>query len=363
MQIQVFRTGTHTDAAGNERTWTEQDLDAIVARYQPGEHEAPVVLGHPKDNAPAYGWVERMWREGAVLFAQLKDLAPEFTEWVKAGRYKKRSISLYPDMSLKHIGFLGAMPPAIKGLADVQFSEHEAVTMEFSDYRIGSIGRIMQRMREFIIEKFGVDAADKVVGNYEIEDLQREIPEFPAAASSLFNEPNAPKEDAVNKELEDKLKAEQGKSAEFAEQLKKEQTEKDELKRQLDAANAAGRKAEHRAFCEGLQKEGKISPAMLPAVMDFMEVLHGAGEFEFAEGDKTVKAQPIDRFKAYLAGLPKVLEFSEVATKTAAVSGTDAAGRRQQLETEFAEKNPGMTYKDVVLSLSKEHPELYKEDR
>lgn len=338
MQIQVFRAGTHTDAAGNERTWTEQDLDAMVARYRPDVHEAPVVLGHPKENAPAYGWVEGLKREGGVLYATLKDLAPEFTEWVKQGRYKKRSIALYPDLTLKHIGFLGAVPPAIKGLADVQFSEADAMVMEFSDYRIGSVGRIMQRLREFIIEQFGSDAADKVVSNYEIEDLQRDIPDEPVspAETSLFHES---KEDSVSKDLEDKLKASEAEAAQFAEQAQTAVAENAELKKQLAAGQAAQRKAEHRAFCEGLQQEGKLSPAMLPAALDFMEVLHGAGEFEFAEGDKTVKAQPIDRFRSFLADLPKQVVFGESATKSSAAdaavdltSATDIAAKAAEYQ-------------------------------
>jgi len=131
--IAIFKTGTHTDSNGNVRTWTEADLDAIVKKYNPKEHESPVVIGHPKDNSPAYGWVERLERKGGVLYAKLKDLVPEFVDMVKKGLYKKRSISLYPDMTLRHIGFLGAMPPAIKGLPNFAFGDDGGLTIEFED--------------------------------------------------------------------------------------------------------------------------------------------------------------------------------------------------------------------------------------
>ena len=57
--------------------------------------------------------------------------------------------------------------------------------------------------------------------------------------------------------------------------------------------------------------------------MDFMEILANAEEFEFAEADeegkeKKVTAQPLERFKALLSGLPKQVEFSEFATKVKA---------------------------------------------
>jgi len=132
--VQVFRTGNHVDASGQEKEWTKEDLDRIVYSYNPQGHEAPVVIGHPEENAPAYGWVEALKREGEVLYAKLKNLVPEFVDMVRRGLFKKRSISLYPDLTLRHVGFLGARPPAIKGLEDVEFREREGTTISFSDF-------------------------------------------------------------------------------------------------------------------------------------------------------------------------------------------------------------------------------------
>jgi cation transport regulator ChaB len=131
--IPIFRTGRHTDSAGRTRDFTREDLDRIASQYDPASHEAPVVIGHPDENAPAYGWAEALKREGEILYARLKQLVPEFVNMVKQGRFKKRSISLYPDLSLRHIGFLGAAPPAVKGLPDVGFKSGEvAETYEFA---------------------------------------------------------------------------------------------------------------------------------------------------------------------------------------------------------------------------------------
>ncbi len=132
MWIAVFKTGRHTDSKGSVREWTDGDLDNIAAKYDPKTHEAPVVIGHPKDNAPAYGWVESLKRTGDTLWAEIKPTVAEFAGWLKAGLFKKRSISLYPDMSLRHIGFLGAQPPAVKGLPDFAFNDPEAAVIEFA---------------------------------------------------------------------------------------------------------------------------------------------------------------------------------------------------------------------------------------
>ena len=67
---------------------------------------------------------------------------------------KKRSASFYPDGRLRHVGFLGAAPPAVKGLADIGFTaEEDHITFDFQEQRIHAVGRILQRLREFIIEK------------------------------------------------------------------------------------------------------------------------------------------------------------------------------------------------------------------
>ena len=131
--IAVFKTGRHTDSAGNTKDWTGDDLDKIVAKYNPAEHEAPVVIGHPKTDDPAYGWVDALRREGELLYAKFKKLVPEFVDMVKRGLFSKRSIALYPDATLKHIGFLGAAAPAVKGLPNVKFErDEEAAIIEFA---------------------------------------------------------------------------------------------------------------------------------------------------------------------------------------------------------------------------------------
>jgi len=126
MWKEVFKAGKHTDANGNEREWSSEDIDTIIAKYNnqlPDEkHEAPVVIGHPVNNSPAYAWVESLKKDGETLLAKFTQIDPEFEQLIKEGRYKKVSIALYPDMMLRHIGFLGAIPPAVKGLKDSEFN-------------------------------------------------------------------------------------------------------------------------------------------------------------------------------------------------------------------------------------------------
>jgi len=133
--VEVFQSGKQTDSTGNSRNWVASDLEKIVKNYNTKKYEAPLVVGHPKDNAPAFGWVEELKTDGKTLFAKFKQLVPEFIEAVKQGLYKKRSISLYPDLTLRHIGFLGAVAPAVKGLSDIKFSENDSIIIEFNSQK------------------------------------------------------------------------------------------------------------------------------------------------------------------------------------------------------------------------------------
>lgn len=128
MWIEVFKTGTHTDSNGSVAQYTEQDLSAIAEQYntaiaQDSSNIAPIVKGHPKTEDPAYGWVQKLKVSGQKLLAKVTEIVPEFAEEVKQGRYKKISIALYPDKMLRHVGFLGAVSPAVKGLAPVAFAD------------------------------------------------------------------------------------------------------------------------------------------------------------------------------------------------------------------------------------------------
>lgn len=115
--VEIFKAGSHTDSSGHTKFWSVEDLDEIIKSYNPKKSEAPIVIGHPRTKDPAYGWVEKLKRVGSVLFAKFKQVDQGFADLVKSGRYKKRSISL-DGWRLNHVGFLGAVHPAVDGLAD-----------------------------------------------------------------------------------------------------------------------------------------------------------------------------------------------------------------------------------------------------
>lgn len=259
--VEIFRAGEHTDSAGRTRPWTEADLDKVVTGYDPAKHEAPVVIGHPQNNAPAYGWVEAVRRAGGTLLAKFKQLEPAFKEMVQAGRFKKRSVSFYPDGTLRHVGFLGAVPPAIKGLKDVAFQEEE--------------------------------------GCSEYEE-------------NLSFQGDKEKPMTKEEELERKL-AEANKKVEFAEaEAKKEKARADKAEANFSETELKRVRTEIENFVEAGIKEAKILPLWKKqGLVEFMLVLSGqGGEYEFAEGQKLTAAK---WFRNFLESFSQHPLFKEMA--------------------------------------------------
>ena len=181
-RIEVFRPGTFRALNGHVVTYTPEDVAALAASYDPSAAPAPVVVGHPKTDSPAFGWVKRLHFDAAAerLFADIGDIAPEFERAVREGRYKKISISIFPPQAaanprpgkpyLKHVGFLGGAAPAVPGLKPVTLAgDDDAVTIELADPDVGLVADALRKLREWIIDKFGSTEAEKALPGHFID--------------------------------------------------------------------------------------------------------------------------------------------------------------------------------------------------
>ena len=131
-RLHLFRQGCHVAMSGEAACFSAADLAACARAYDPARYPAPLVLGHPDSNGPAYGSVVALEADDGDLFAEVEP-SPALRDLVKAGRFKYLSASFWRprtpgnpapgSLSLRHVGFLGAHPPAVKGLAPVAFAE------------------------------------------------------------------------------------------------------------------------------------------------------------------------------------------------------------------------------------------------
>ena len=327
MSYEIFRAGTRTDANGNTVTITEADLAAAAQAYDPKVHEAPIVVGHPKADAPAYGWVKSLGVQNGVLTADFAQVDEGFADLVKAGRYKKVSASFYPPTSpnnpkpgvwtLRHVGFLGAQPPAVKGLSAISFAEGE-VYVEFAEDAHLQTASLLSRFRDWFIGRFGLEEADKVLPDWQIEAI-KELAAVPQThAPAEFTESPPPPENHENKETPMSLEQELAAEKAAREAAEKEAAEsKAELKKLQHEQHTALRDGAHEQnveYAEGLVKTGRLKPAdkdLVVKVLDFAEYPADVTA-DFGEGSKK---QPLsDALRAFFtAVLPKQIQGGEMA--------------------------------------------------
>ena len=272
--FEIFKAGTHTSSNGLTKTYTDEDLQKIVDNYNNNypNHEAPIVIGHPKDNDPAYGWIEQLKKVGDRILAKPKQMVKEFADAVKQGLFKKRSISLYPDLTLRHVGFLGAVPPAVKGLADLKFKADDNSTV-------------------FEFAEISDDDKEKLIN--ELNNLKSKLREYELSIQKLQEyESNI-------KKLKDDLN--------FAE-VSKQQAEEN-----LNSLSLKLRKLEFQQYLNERIAYGNLTPAQAEKVAMLLEVLdtidlkefNNQRVYEFADG---TKANPINLMKDFIELLPQQIK-------------------------------------------------------
>ncbi len=270
--IEIFRGGRQTDSSGRTHNWTNEELDHAVNSFDPANHEPPVVAGHPASNKPAYGWIDALKREGNILLARLKQVEPAFSKLVEDGRFKKRSASFFPDGTLRHVGFLGAAAPAVKGLKDIQFKEEDIAWYEFEEEAAEPSHTPNTEEDSMTLEE----------ALRENERLKGEVKTLTTEKSTLETE-----------------------KADFAEKLKTAEKDVEDAKKALkDHQETAAKESEARSnkeiedFVEGLVKAGKIKPADKAEKVASLSVVAKSQNYNFAEDGKDTFGEVKKAFEA-----------------------------------------------------------------
>lgn len=140
--VEIFRSGRHIATDGNHVEFSDADLRLTAVAFDPRVAPAPLVLGHPPSNGPALGDTVSLSVVSSSLVAMVRPCA-ELVRLVRSGAYRKISASFYSPVDsrnpvrgvwyLRHIGFLGAMPPSVKGMASPQFAESSHLVVCFAE--------------------------------------------------------------------------------------------------------------------------------------------------------------------------------------------------------------------------------------
>ena len=293
--IEIFKAGRHIDDAGVEHVFTDADVAGMAAAYNPAQREAPLCIGHPKDNKPAWGWVQALQTRAGSLLMDTRDVIPAFAELVNAKQYKKRSASFYPPKHpnnptpgkwyLRHVAFLGAQQPAVAGLADFSAAD-EVGTVNFSDGDGGATSTPPHPpMEEPPMPEQGNKAA------------------APAAATN----------DAALADVQTRLQAAEARAA----AAERDATAAKEQLTQFSEAEEQRRTAEFTGFAEGLAQKAVLTPPEKSLAVAAMQALDACSPVEFSEGNTTRKESVLDWFKRRLQVAAPVVQFGEHAPGSA----------------------------------------------
>ncbi|ULU26600.1 phage protease [Dyella terrae] len=315
--LAIFRAGRHTAVDGRQVDVSPADLAEIARNYDAANDGAPLVVGHPSIDAPAYGWVQQLRVEGDVLLAQPHQVAPEFAEAVNAGRYKKISASLYMPNTpgnpkpgqfyLRHVGFLGAAAPAVKGLPAASFAEGDQVTVEFADENTKGLGAALAQLFR------GLRAHLSKTDPSVVETLPDDaLASLESSSAATVATPTAAFAEHHTTEEEPMSQNDQA-AADFAARETALNTRDADLKaREERIANQEkqARRNDAADFAENLVKEGRLLPREKASVVELLLALPGAdAPISFAEGETTVSKPAADAFRELLKGLPTRVHY------------------------------------------------------
>lgn len=381
--FRIFRVGTHTDSSGASTSFTREDMAAAVKAYNEGDWRAPLVCGHPKGNAPAYGWVGKLslTDTGDVMVDDLDKLNPDFAELMKSGAYRNRSASWYsPDhpsnptpgvWQLRHLGMLGAQPPALKGLGDVEFHDQDGQTVEFADTESdwslsnmwGTVTRLARTIRESIIADKGIEEADKVIPSWQIEEAvaeQARLQERARAAESnavpsysettpnpTSNEEQTTMTPEEIQALKDKAAKLEKDNAELTTRATTAEGQVSSFQEQQAKAAREGALAQAKLDLQPLVTAGKLLPAQVAVAADFMVGLDDqTATFEFGEGDAAKKFTQRKAFLELLQAGSKQVDYSELTPGDAAPISMSG----DELGTKAREYAEAMGRKGIVIT-------------
>ncbi len=244
---EIFRAGDY----GAKGSYTEADLDKMVTNFN-GSDQVPIVVGHPKTDSPAWGWLDGVKRIGETLFGKVGELHQDFAKALAENKFRNRSVRIVKTSAgpkLLHLGFLGAVLPQVEGLKTAAFSEDG----ERSDYAF---------------------------------NLAEPVPE------------NKPKEGEMEKD--EQIKQLQ---ADLAAEKAARATEKSAT----EEAAKKTRQAEFSVFVDNeMIAKGKLPKEQKDEVIGFMTSMPAGGTADFSVGEDgaTKTYSPVEWFKDFVRGLP-----------------------------------------------------------
>jgi len=379
--IEILKPGTFFDNRGRRITISPEDLHELASSYDTSQRQAAVVIGHPKNEDFAWGWISRprvvTGDTGPVLLADADDVDPNFADLLKKKRLKYVSASFWGRemtgnptpgrLYLKHLGFLGAKPPAVGGLKPIQLSEDdESIAIQLSNgdpcpFVLQGIVQTLGKVRDYLIEAVGLEKADSIISSSDMQDLQ--------VAVSLCGIDQTNNDDMETEPATPVAFSEGGKMTtttdrEAALAAKEQDLARQELSlKQGLAALSAEKKAlsdrENTDFVDQMIREGRLPTSERDSVLSELSALDTSDvSIQLAEGGQVTMR---DAYMKRLRRNPKLVQLGELDQGSSDTPVTFSAPEGAQVQNldlhakvmSFRKNNPGMSYADALKTLTR----------
>lgn len=197
----LFMNGVHRTPHA-KKVWTVEDVDAVFEASMLNSPEMiPLVIGHTANDLPVVGLLARsaLVRQGegdkrVILYDDAHaEFGREAVAAALADGNNRVSVKIkMPELVIKNIALV--KEAAVAALNDVTFGAGEEPDFEYAvfeadalfgthEYRVPWIGSLFRNVRDWMIEKFGKDEADKVIPSSEVDWLM-ERPEQDSEVSA-----------------------------------------------------------------------------------------------------------------------------------------------------------------------------------
>lgn len=296
--LEILSAGTHKASTGRV-TVTEADLDEMIKNFSElkgsnvvrphlklGHTEAQKWFGQ-ENGIPVLGWINRVWRVGNKLLADITDVPDALLDMIRQRRYHNVSAEIFLDFIevggrkvrniLSAVALLGTEMPAAKdlaGLANALFSHK----LESVDEKPVTLSQ----------ETEMPDGDQKIVQGFS----QAQVDSLVAAAVKLAVAEHQAKAELAEKDLKAQLdvltKRAEGAEAKIT---------------QLAADHA---KAESTRIVDQAIKDGKLLPKQRDLALAFMTQL--TGSVKFSDGKEK---SPAVMFQEFLEMTGKQVDLSE----------------------------------------------------
>lgn len=138
LPLQLLAAGAYPLSKDQQIYFDERDLHRMSAAFngdQKPPRLAPVVIGHPENDAPSFGEVYFLKVQDGNLIGYAQNLSDSFRRSMREGGYPRYAAQFFAPENprnpvpgswfLKHVGFRGKVPPSVRGYltTDAEFME------------------------------------------------------------------------------------------------------------------------------------------------------------------------------------------------------------------------------------------------